>query len=150
MEKFSVFFCYSSKNSFVTLCSARIAYTITYCAFCITYMTYLYDLPTCVEVGNVGVQRHKSEQPLYSDNTHHRWEVSLYGWPPVYFVCIQLLCSCCINNSFTCLSKSKPVKQEVSGTVIIPPMVSVLCFILPNYLYHLIPLYLSLKYTRQK
>ena len=45
-------------------------------------------------------------------------EVSLYGWPPAYFVYIQLLCLCCINSSFTCLVKSKPVKQEVSRTVV--------------------------------
>ena len=51
--------------------------------------------------------------------------MSLYDWPPVYFVWIQLLCLCCINNSFTCLVKSKPVKQEVSHTAILPPMVRV-------------------------
>ena len=28
-------------------------------------------------------------------------EVSRYGWPPVYFVSIQLLCLCLISNSFT-------------------------------------------------
>ena len=42
-------------------------------------------------------------------------EVSLYGWPPVYFVWIQLLCLRWMNNSFACLVKSKPVKQ-VSDT----------------------------------
>ena len=31
-----------------------------------------------------------------------------------------------INYSFTCLFKSKPVKHEVSCTVILPPMVSIL------------------------
>ena len=48
---------------------------------------------------------------------------SLYNWPPVYFVWIQLFCLSCINNSFTCLVKSKPVNQEVSHTVILPPSV---------------------------
>ena len=47
-------------------------------------------------------------------------EVSLYAWPPVLFVWIQLLCSWWINNRFTCLVKSKPVKQEVSCTMILP------------------------------
>ena len=47
-----------------------------------------------------------------------------------FSVWIQLLCLCCINSSFTCLDKSKPVKQEVSCTVILPPMVSVLCLVL--------------------
>ena len=31
-----------------------------------------------------------------------------------------------MSNSFTCLVKSKPVEQEVSRTVILPPKVSVL------------------------
>ena len=30
-------------------------------------------------------------------------EITLHGWPPVYFVWILLLCLCFINNSFTCL-----------------------------------------------
>jgi len=33
---------------------------------------------------------------------------------------LQLLYLCLINNRFTCLAKSKPVKQEVSHTVIVP------------------------------
>ena len=57
-------------------------------------------------------------------------EVSLYGWRPVYLVWIQLLCLCWINNSFTCLVKSKAVKQEVSRTVVLPPMYSDLYFAL--------------------
>ena len=32
-----------------------------------------------------------------------------------------------MNNYFTFLVKSKPVKQDVSRTVILPPMVSVIC-----------------------
>ena len=47
-------------------------------------------------------------------------EVSLYGWPPVWLLWIQLLCLCIIYNRFACLAKSKPVKQEVSCTVILP------------------------------
>ena len=31
-----------------------------------------------------------------------------------------------LNISFTCLVKSKPVTQEVSRTLIVPPMVSIL------------------------
>ena len=48
-------------------------------------------------------------------------EVSLYSWHPVYFVWIQLLHLCWISISFTCLIESKPVKQEASRTVILPP-----------------------------
>ena len=52
--------------------------------------------------------------------------VWLYGWPPACFVLIQLLYWCWISISFTCLVKSKPVKQEVSRTVTLSPMISVL------------------------
>ena len=45
-------------------------------------------------------------------------KVSLYTWPPVCFVRIQLLGLTLIRNSITCLVKSKPVKQEVGRTVI--------------------------------
>ena len=41
------------------------------------------------------------------------------------FAWIQLRYLCWLNNSFTCLVKSKPVKQEVSHTAILPPMVRV-------------------------
>ena len=53
--------------------------------------------------------------------------VSMYGWPPVWLVWIQLLCLCLINNRFTCLVKSKPVKH-VSCTAILPPTVKILPF----------------------
>ena len=43
---------------------------------------------------------------------------------PVYFVRIQLLCLSWMNNSFTWLVTYKPVRY----TVILPPMLSVLCF----------------------
>ena len=46
-------------------------------------------------------------------------EVSLHDWP-VCFVLILLLSLCWMNNNFTCLVKSKPVKQEVSHTMIFP------------------------------
>ena len=36
------------------------------------------------------------------------------------FCLVRLLCLYWINNSFTCLLKSKPVKQEVSRSVILP------------------------------
>ena len=45
----------------------------------------------------------------------------MYGWPPVYFAYIKLLCLCSVSISFTRLVKSKPVRQEVSRTVILPP-----------------------------
>ena len=48
-----------------------------------------------------------------AENTNLRGSIP-YGGPPVYIVWIQLLCKCWMNNSFTCLVKSKPVKQEVS------------------------------------
>ena len=41
------------------------------------------------------------------------------------FVWIQLLCLCWLRISFTCLVKSKPAKQEVTRSVILPSMVSV-------------------------
>ena len=44
----------------------------------------------------------------------------LYSWPPFWLVLIQLLCLCWIRYSFTSWVKSKPVKQEVSCTVILP------------------------------
>ena len=47
-------------------------------------------------------------------------EVSLYGCPLVCFVWIQLLCLCGICNIFNCLVESKPIKQEVSCTVMLP------------------------------
>ena len=50
------------------------------------------------------------------------------------FFGIQLFCLCWISNRFTCSVKSKPVKQEVNRTVILPSMVSELC--LDNQLYH--------------
>ena len=40
---------------------------------------------------------------------------------PIYFAWIQLIFLCWINNSFTSLVKTKPVKQEVTRTVILPP-----------------------------
>ena len=45
--------------------------------------------------------------------------LSLYRWLPVWLR-IRLLCLSLIHNTFTRLAKSKPVKQEVSHTVILP------------------------------
>ena len=56
--------------------------------------------------------RSREHSPL---GKHH----SLYGWSPVLQVWIQLLCLWWMNNSFTCLVKTKPVKQEVNHTVIL-------------------------------
>ena len=59
-----------------------------------------------------------------NQRTLTKGEVSVYCWPPVYLVWIQLLCLCWISISFNWFVKSKPVKQEVSHTVILPPLVS--------------------------
>ena len=44
---------------------------------------------------------------------------------------LSCFCLCWMNNTLTCLVKSKPVKQEVSRTVIFPHKVSVLWTISP-------------------
>ena len=44
----------------------------------------------------------------------------MYGWPPVWMVRVQLLCLYWIRFRFPSLVESKPVKQEVSHTVILP------------------------------
>ena len=36
---------------------------------------------------------------IQSENTN-LMELSLYSWPPVYFVSIQLICSCWMKNNF--------------------------------------------------
>ena len=43
--------------------------------------------------------------------------------PTSWWFCVDsaALLVCWMNNSFTCLDKSKPVKQEVNHTVITPP-----------------------------
>ena len=52
------------------------------------------------------------------------------GWPPVYFFGFRDFAHVELgSNSFTCLVKSKPVLQEVSCTVILPLLVSVLCIL---------------------
>ena len=48
----------------------------------------------------------------------------VYSWPHVLLVWICMLYSCPINNRFTCSVKPKPVKHEVSHTVILPLMKS--------------------------
>ena len=69
-----------------------------------------------------------SYQKYYSDaSLHNTWIQIFKGKYPIYSGWIQLLCLCWMNNSFTSLVKSKPVKQEVRPTVILPPTVSVLC-----------------------
>ena len=81
---------------------------------------------SCQKDSNLDRQRRCCVRWPLDQRTLVWWEVLPYGWPPVYFVWIHLLCLCWISNSFTCLVKSKPFKQEVSYTVILPPMVSVL------------------------
>ena len=61
-----------------------------------------------------------------NQRTHiHRGHITVPRWHPVYFVLIKLFGLCWISESFTSLVESKPVKQEVSRTVILPPMVSI-------------------------
>jgi len=50
-------------------------------------------------------------------------EVSLYRWPPVWQVWISLFCK--LKQKLS--ADSKPVKQEVSCTVILPPLVFPAC-----------------------
>jgi len=47
-------------------------------------------------------------------------EVSLYHWPPVWLVWTSLFCKKIVS---TYTADSKRVKQEVNGTVILPPLV---------------------------
>ncbi len=50
-------------------------------------------------------------------------EVSLYRWPPVWLVWNQLYDNWQFLFLFAKADWSKPVKQEVNGTVILPPLV---------------------------
>ena len=72
----------------------------------------------------LNVVRNNQSCELYQQTFRQRTltfvEVSLHSWSPVYFVWILLLSLWWMNNSFHCLAKIKPVKQEVSCTVILP------------------------------
>ena len=62
------------------------------------------------------------ERAAWAENTHFLSK-GKYHWTAyllLYFVLIQLLCLYGNNKRFTCLVKSKLVKQEVSRTVILP------------------------------
>ncbi len=50
-------------------------------------------------------------------------EVSLYSWPPVWLVWISLFLKIKTKIVSSHTTDSKPVKQEVNGTVILPPLV---------------------------
>ncbi len=50
-------------------------------------------------------------------------EVSLYSWPPVWPVWVSLFCKIRTKIVSCHTADSKPVKQEVNGTVILPPLV---------------------------
>ncbi len=50
-------------------------------------------------------------------------EVSLYHWPPVWLVWISLFCKWKTKFVSRHTADSKSVKQEVNGTVILPPLV---------------------------
>ena len=50
-------------------------------------------------------------------------EVSLYSWPPVWLVWNQLYDNWHFFVFICKTDLSKPVKQEVNGTVILPPLV---------------------------
>ncbi len=54
-------------------------------------------------------------------------EVSLYHWPPVWLVWISLFCKQKPKIVSCHTAESKPVRQEVNGTVILPPL-SIPCF----------------------
>ena len=63
---------------------------------------------------------------LPSGTTHHWGKYHCtYGWPPVLQVWIKL--HHCMQNIAYFMFKSYLVKLETSNTVILPPMVSVLC-----------------------
>ena len=53
------------------------------------------------------------------ENTHHKGLYGLFCFDSAALLMLLI-------TSFICLVESKPVKQEVSHTVILPPMVSVL------------------------
>ncbi len=54
-------------------------------------------------------------------------EVSLYSWPPFWPVGISLFCKSKQKLSSCHTADSKPVKQEVNSTVILPPLVFPAC-----------------------
>ena len=54
------------------------------------------------------------------NSCHFAREISLYWWSPVLLFWIQLLCYVEIIRRFTWLAESKPVKQEIRCTVMLP------------------------------
>ena len=77
-------------------------------------------------------------------------EVSLYHWPPVWLVWISLFLK--IKTKIVCChtADSKPVKQEVNGTVIFPPLVFPGCRIVSCHVYeqNVIKMSLHVQFTR--
>ncbi len=75
-------------------------------------------------VVNQNVKRHRSQfwcnlALNLIDQGILKGEVSLYSWPPVWLFWIGLFC-----KKVSChTADSKPVKQEVNSTVILPPLV---------------------------
>ena len=61
--------------------------------------------------------------------TYLKGQVALYSWTPNLYFRIQLLCLCWMNNKFTYLATTKPVKLELSHTGILPltKNISILC-----------------------
>ena len=65
---------------------------------------------------------------VHPENTNLRASITV--WLTFCLFCLDsaaMLCLCKFSISFTCLFESKQVKQEVSRTVILPPMESILC-----------------------
>ena len=102
-----------------------------YFSFCRCWGLYIFFCISSSWESSVGGETHSSSHPLFWGHFGEGWtrehsftsqgEVSLYGWPHVLLVWIQLLCICLINSRFICSAKSKPVKQEVS-CIVIPPL----------------------------
>ena len=78
-----------------------------------------FSIPMSITISISTIQIEKSIDGVLGIQTQgHRAMADAYFkislcWPPVYFDWIQLLCLCWMSNSFTCLVKSKPLKQEI-------------------------------------
>ena len=103
----------------------------THAVICCNELTF--KNPSSIRCQDINSRPHNHESPSITTgpgfprsslSREHspKGEVSLHCWPPYYFVCIQHVYLYFINNNFTCLVNSKPVKQEVSRTVILLPL----------------------------
>ena len=119
-------------HSFFNLSQTQQLFAWAYTAF-ISFL-WLQDKPRHREelakgiwaIGGKFIQHTGQTDPLYPESTNLR--VSITVWLTSCLFCFDsALCSCWMKKQFTCLVKSKPVKQDFVHTVILPPMVSVLC-----------------------